>query len=90
MREKSSEALGSGSDRYLSWKCRLPSCCKSPAVENFINEPLRPDIFHVHLQRRLHQCRKIHLKAIFLMPTSFDAIVHESNKPSSHNGADIQ
>lgn len=43
-------ALGLGSGRYLSCMFRVPCCCESAAVENFINKPLGPNVFHVHLQ----------------------------------------
>lgn len=71
--------------RILSRGCKLPSGCFTSAVENFVHQPLGPDVLHVHFMRRFHQCRKCHLNAVLLMPTTLDAVVYQSHQTGGHN-----
>lgn len=52
-------------------------------MEDLVNELLRPDVFHVHFERRFHERRYAHVGAALLVKLAFNGVIHQSNQTSS-------
>ena len=63
----------------LSSSIRISRGIEATTIKDFINEPLRSYVFHVHLARGQEGHGYRELKAVLLMPSRFDAIVDEGH-----------
>ena len=75
-------------ETHQSQRSWLMGCLLSASVENFIYQTLGSDIFHIQFEWRFFERRHRYLDMALLVPSSFDAIVHESNQTGSHDDAD--
>jgi len=56
-------------------------------VENLVNETFRSDIFHVHLQWRLHRNGQDKLHRSLPMKATVNRVIDKSNQASRDNNA---
>lgn len=54
-------------------------------MKDFVQELFRPHVFHVHLERRLHERWNAHADPVLLVKLALDGIVHQSSQAGRNN-----
>lgn len=74
------------------WTCRsghrtrhTPGLHRWSSVENFVDESLGPNIFHVHLQVRCHGERNVELNDLLSAVFALDTIINKGHQARCHD-----